>query len=155
MARYGFGYKHNFDNIESLNVYIERGLEEALDETAEILKEHIQEDIIKPDLYDSYMPEHYDRLGYNGGVIGSLSYVVDKMNCGISFFFDDNKIDVYYNHHTYLRDGISTVQMAENVWRKDRYHQHNDIIFNIKQYLIKYFPIIYREVCQKYGLQLE
>jgi hypothetical protein len=143
MARYGYGY-----SVDGLIAGIQKGLEEAIEPTANEMLEEIV-DIIDQDIYEAYSPNKYIRTNE---ILHSVSY--DIIGTYIIFKFGRiYTIDTI--HHHFLDQGYDVLGMIEEV-AGNKFHNHQ-IMDDIRAGVLnrQHFMKVYQKYCRQYGIKFE
>ena len=152
-SKFGKGY---YGDWESMIVGIKKGLQQAFNEACDELCERGNE-IIRGAIYSNNMGETYEP--FRTYEMGAISYLTAHISGTECYFAFDNKDILSLSpsnppHHAFTNDKGNGYDPESFMIQIIDDHDNKQFVDEVRDYIQKEFPKVYRECCRKNGLQL-
>jgi hypothetical protein len=145
---FGKGYYNDWDTmVVGIQVGLQRAFEEACNEVCEKADE-----IIRGAIYSNNMGETYEPFRtYEMGAISYLTPHISGTECYFSF---DNQDIMSLTVDNPPHHGLENYDPESFMIQIINDHDDKEFMNEVKDYIQKEFPIVYRECCRKHNITL-
>ena len=146
---FGKGY---YNDWESMMQGIKVGLQSAFNEACDIICEGADE-LVRGAIYSNNMGETYEP--FRTYEMGAINYVTAHISGTECYFAFDNQEILSLNVENPPHHGLEDYDPESFMIQVINYHDDKQFVEEVRDYIQKEFPKVYRECCRKNKLVLQ